>query len=497
MRRKASPKDLKLHSRRFQRAVLHFGAPKCGSTYLQRTLDLLRDELFVHSSVLYAPGQWQPRFGSFFSEQPDTFIFNVLEGCSSLNEISLCDEAYMAELEEFLVSRLGGRDLVFSYEGYGDLTTQSLVNMKRYLESFCERVVVLFYVRDPVGYARSAISQRARNGMPLYDHHDALVFPAKRYVGEAVSVFGRENVFVRPFWELRGGDIFVDFCEFLEVDAKVFPAMHKPVLERNKSLSSYGVRLCQEIAKRFVDQDICLTPSQFNAVVGHVAEQLPGPAPEIPGDLIDYIIALWTENAVYLRQEFGLALEGLDEILTGESFVYAEQIEREFSQSLIELLTQQLSYNLPMASKVKHAQAQVRGDHCLVPWVEAQALLSYDRGSVINLSLRFELTREVEALEAGIHILDERGVLAYGTNSSLLERPLGRMSPGHHCLSYIIMADLPKGVYTAGFALAEKGGIGTNDIYWCQANCVFEIEGRESQPSVGYSQLPAIIVLEP
>ncbi len=119
---------------------------------------------------------------------------------------------------------------------------------------------------------------------------------------------------------------------------------------------------------------------------------------------------------------------------------------------------------------------------------------SFRKGEVLKFSLEFSLTEPVEELEPGIHIFDSEGRWAFGTNTSLLGKLLRQVLPGSYRMRWILVADLPAGRYTAGFALADRGGEKLKQLFWCDRWVGFEIQVKRQTPSVGYANLPVSFV---
>jgi hypothetical protein len=100
----------------------------------------------------------------------------------------------------------------------------------------------------------------------------------------------------------------------------------------------------------------------------------------------------------------------------------------------------------------------------------------------------FSLTAPIPELEIGIHIIDEDGRCAFGTNTTLLNQPLTQVRPGTHRVQYSIVADLPEGKYTVGFALADLAR--RRELAWYDKLAEFSVTAPRPQASVGYASLP-------
>lgn len=115
-------------------------------------------------------------------------------------------------------------------------------------------------------------------------------------------------------------------------------------------------------------------------------------------------------------------------------------------------------------------------------------------GSLLSFCVEFSLARAMPELEIGIHIFDEDGCWAFGTNTTMLGQPLTDVSAGTHRLRYAVVAELPDGEYTAGFAFAERGAGGqTREVAWYDKLVGFRIALVRVTPSVGYVSLPVAV----
>jgi hypothetical protein len=119
-------------------------------------------------------------------------------------------------------------------------------------------------------------------------------------------------------------------------------------------------------------------------------------------------------------------------------------------------------------------------------------------GDMVPFALRFSLAAAVEELEIGIHVFDQDGRWAFGTNTTLLEQRLRNMRPGTYLVHYALVAELPEGEYTAGFAFAACDANGRKqELAWYDALLDFHIELQRLKPSVGYASLPVAVDCRP
>ncbi len=115
---------------------------------------------------------------------------------------------------------------------------------------------------------------------------------------------------------------------------------------------------------------------------------------------------------------------------------------------------------------------------------------TFQRGEMLRFSLEFSLTEKVGEIEPGIHIFDEVGRWVFGTNTTLLGQPQCEIGPGSYRIRWYVVADLPPGRYTAGFALADRSQ-GLKELFWRDALLTFRVlPAARRSPSVGWADLP-------
>ncbi|PCE21885.1 hypothetical protein BWP39_19635 [Paraburkholderia acidicola] len=119
-----------------------------------------------------------------------------------------------------------------------------------------------------------------------------------------------------------------------------------------------------------------------------------------------------------------------------------------------------------------------------------------DHGSLITFDLEILLTRDIVELEMGIHIFDADQRWAFGINSTLLGQPFKHVTPGSYRVSHHLVADLPSGRYTAGFAFAERLAGREHELFWQHSMCAFEVRRHPTVAHAGYAYLPAELSIQ-
>lgn len=114
-------------------------------------------------------------------------------------------------------------------------------------------------------------------------------------------------------------------------------------------------------------------------------------------------------------------------------------------------------------------------------------------GVPLIFTLEYSLAADIADLEIGVHIFDKGGRWAFGTNTTLLGRPVINVRPGTYRLRYVVVPDLPEGEYTAGFAFAERATRGVRKLAWFDQLLNFHVAAERKTPSVGYASLPTVV----
>lgn len=118
-------------------------------------------------------------------------------------------------------------------------------------------------------------------------------------------------------------------------------------------------------------------------------------------------------------------------------------------------------------------------------------------GQLMTFDVDFVLKRDLLNIEMGVHLFDIHRQWAFGTNSTLLGRTYQSLPAGGYRVSHHLVADLPAGKYTAGFAFAERLADGQRELAWHDVMCEFEVYHQPGRMFAGYSYLPAQISLRP
>ncbi len=116
-----------------------------------------------------------------------------------------------------------GRGIILSAERISVTHQEPLAAFMEIIRPYVRSLRVIVYVRDPIGFATSAIGQSIRQGTQI----DLIKpFQYKAYFQRLEAVFGSEAMTYRLFdrAHLHGGDVVLDFAHLCGIDLAVPPS---------------------------------------------------------------------------------------------------------------------------------------------------------------------------------------------------------------------------------------------------------------------------------
>jgi Wzt C-terminal domain len=116
-------------------------------------------------------------------------------------------------------------------------------------------------------------------------------------------------------------------------------------------------------------------------------------------------------------------------------------------------------------------------------------------GERMNVIVRFTVHEAVEKLNIGIAIKDERGVVAYGTNSQLLGHNFS-VSPGAYEVTFSMLNRLGCGYYDVDAALVSSLSHFEGCYHWRERMAKFEVPGLAVTHFEGRVMMDAAVTLE-
>lgn len=298
--------------KQFDTAILHFGLDKTGSTAIQDVCDQARGELAARCSIVYPPGTWHAQLGSCFATHPARYVLNVEHGRTDETAIRAADARYLQEQTAWIRAQPRASQLLFSYEGFIGLNLRDLSAMRAHCETFASRVKVLLYVRPPLSYAVSAMSQRVKMGRPAWaPDEERPVYRFKERFNRMSQAFGRDAIEVRVFTRqaLTEGDVVVDFFHALGVDMAQARAFSEMQRSANESLSARGLAFGIALREHLAAQDIQLSQADFNNRHGSQLNRITGEPIKLTAEQIELILNEFQPHAEVLRDEFGIQFD--------------------------------------------------------------------------------------------------------------------------------------------------------------------------------------------
>jgi Wzt C-terminal domain len=467
---------------KFRRVVLHVGGDKTGSTAIQMALDGGRDLLIGQSLAAYPPGLSHAELGSALSADPTAYPFNAHKGPVNVEALRERDRAYLERLRDWIAGAPQCPRLVFSYEGFKDLDVESLARMRGFCSEYAGDVQVVFYVRAPLSFAASAMSQRVKFGFKSFPAGDPPISPYKRMLSSIVGAFGKANVVVRQFAAdaLKNGDVVDDFLGLLEIPESVAQQLLADRRWVNESLSEpaliVGDALIDELSgsRRFYSDE------EFFERYGKYLASIPGGPIRLTRKQALGVKAASQPHTTYLQDEFGIRFEEKE----ADYLVAPEEVGSGRRNGYVAIGRMMGKVGQPLGRE------DFESSECFAVSASLQGSKAVQRGASLCFEVEFSVSAEIDELEPGIHIHDEQGRVVFGTNTTLLKRPLLRVAPGRHVLRYYLVADWPAGRYTAGFAFAQRGKEGFKELCWYDAVVDFSVSLPWSEETVGYAKVP-------
>lgn len=469
---------------KFQRVVLHFGTDKTGSSAIQSVLDGYRQVLVQAGQVAYPPGVWHAQLGSVFCAFPEQYVFNQQRGVIDADYLREADGQYLKELNQWIKAAPKCETLAFSYEGFVGLDENALRKLKEYCAHLAKVVTVVLYVRPPLSYAVSAMSQRVKQGYLSWPVDNPPIFPHKTYLDKITRVFGKSNVCVKVFSRatLEKGDVVADFMHILKVPETILERMLASEVRQNESISSPAQRIGEEFITLLAERGLKICDGEFYYKYGQYLVSIPGEAIRLNGAQVEKLLTASRPHTKYLGEQFGVTFNedvnkylcpGHDESSREEALF--SSIGKVLADIALHDLQARQDFSSPEFILVR---AELNGAKIVAP------------GEILCFDLEYYLLHDVEELEITVHVFDESGRKAFGTNNRQLAKPLRNVSRGVHRISSFLMANLPAGQYSFGFAVAEIHSEKARKLAGYDRIIPFRVKSPLPISSVGYVSLP-------
>ena len=218
---------------------------------------------------------------------------------------------YLCLLEKLLLETQA-HTVLFSSEGLCHLTENSFHEMKGFFEKYCDEIQIVFYVRPPLAYAKSAMSQRVKTSRRASVDEDNLPFINHQDILEKMGrVFGRTHIEVRLFSRetLLSGNVVLDFLSVLNLPKHVTDQVIRKGRNRNSSLSQEALAIGDRMAELL---DGYLTPREFNhkRAIGLVfLPAIKGQKIQLTDSQQKTVMERTAPQTAYLAREFDITIQ--------------------------------------------------------------------------------------------------------------------------------------------------------------------------------------------
>ncbi|MCC5797776.1 MAG: hypothetical protein JJU48_10700 [Methylophaga sp.] len=296
--------------KKLKKTFLHVGSDKTGSTAIQYTLHHHRAELRSQGYV-YAPGLYHPLMAAHFSEQPlQLDYFRVRTSDFNFAKVKTEAKQFISELEHEIEFEPVS-NLIISYEGFTGLTETELKDLKSFLEQYSEKIEVIYYLRPPLSYAPSAISQRIKFGSPSWNIHPPVTHYRPR-LEVLEKVFGKKNINLRNFKRnfLVNGDVVVDFLSQIGIDSNLVYKQFSNTVVTNSALSEEAILIGDEIIRLLGERGP--QGAEFNQIFLPTLEKIQGRKYKLSQLQRDVIHRATIKDLQYIKSEFGLDISDID-----------------------------------------------------------------------------------------------------------------------------------------------------------------------------------------
>mgnify|MGYP005751668547 CR=1 FL=1 len=305
--------------------ILHIGMPKTGSTALQHALASMREQLLergilypttrfgkiTHNFMWLLNGQTEglPSYYDYrIKQQPDLVATKALPAWQKIVENAKACKPNTVILSGEILFSAAKRD--------------ADMQLRHHLFELSKDITVVAYVRRPSSQYLSATQQdlkrstsriRSPAGVDLRTHIEAW----NRLLNTHTQVFAYDSV------SLIEGDITTDFLNRV-IGAQPLDGLDIPRISENTTLSAESMAILQDTRRALfpnADGDRFKFCYQLEATLGRIEKETGGfSRPRLFPEVANYIDHSCTD-LLWLREEYGLTLQGIDYERIGSSMV--------------------------------------------------------------------------------------------------------------------------------------------------------------------------------
>lgn len=299
---------------KFKKIFLHIGFDKTGSTALQKCLKINSD-LLLNEEIFYVPTRYSTILGSFFSTNPKNFIFNKLKRPDfDLDSINISDKKIMQIFINDL-NKLNSQYLIISCEALAYLDKLGHEALYSFLKQYSSDIEIICYVRSPVSYVKSAMSQRVKTGFTSWSPFNIPIIPYKKILTTLVDTYGEHNLTVKIYEidSLINKNIIDDFIDTIKLNVKnKLNSNHDELKLINKSLSNHAIKTGDELIS-LLKNKINRGSEYFNKI-GCKLEDIVGDEIKLDNQKLFLIKMLSRKDIDYLYKNFDISFADLNSI---------------------------------------------------------------------------------------------------------------------------------------------------------------------------------------
>jgi len=193
---------------KIKQIFLHIGLPKTGSTSIQNTLYDKKNQIQLKNAGYLYPTKLElnhsfPIF-SAFCDNPYEYWHNFSMGLSSF-EIKANNNRNLFFLENE-IKNTHQNLLILSGEIISNLTTQNLLNLRKYLESITNpkvKINIIVYVRNPLSWSVSNIQQMIKifstEKIAVQNTKNQIHSLFRDHIEKFIELFGEKNIHLCEF----------------------------------------------------------------------------------------------------------------------------------------------------------------------------------------------------------------------------------------------------------------------------------------------------------
>jgi|GEM_PF-6764671 len=427
---------------KFQKAIIHVGGDKAGSTAIQSYFNKNRESLLREGIAAYPPGNWHAELGSVFADPPKDFVLNKLLGISDDYEIKKRDKEYFSSLVSWLDEAPSCEFLIFSYEGFVDLKEDGFSRLFEFCRKYAESIEVYLYVRPPLSYAVSAMSQRVKSGKKAFTHNSIPISPYKNFLTKILASLPASSVRVRKFDKdsLISGDVVIDFLDSLGISHDSYKDNKDRV---NESLSHqgmlYGETLIDSI-NELVSTEVIST-DRFFKEFGRYLTMIPGKKIKLTEEQIATVQKASAEHKKFLEKNFQLSVEEAP-----HAYIVRDAEAFEFDETLARATADIFAYKYCKSLLVSDGRGRVVTELLALTMERSETTSIFV--TLINESSQDWMSTKEHPLKISYHIFDAKGrkeVEKDGLRTAILEPIIRKNSQVNIKLN--IMAPLQVGEY--------------------------------------------------